>query len=163
MPWPLLVDLGEGGIAPGRYLGRPAAQALAFGGQLVAAADERLPALHQVEHDLLKVALPAVQRLDLRLQARELTGGRYLAGVQPGAILIDPGPDLVHVALGPPLFLGQVAELGLGHDQGVLQLAGPGLHLGQFGDFREALPAPGQPDKLGVEVGQFEQPELVLR
>ncbi len=107
--------------------------------------------------------MPAVQRLDFRLQAGELAGGGYLPRVQPGAVLLDPGPDLFHVALGSALLSGQIAELGFGHDNGVLQLDRPGLQAGQLGDFREGLPATGQADKLGVQVGQFEQAELVLR
>ena len=104
-----------------------------------------------------------MQRLDFRLQAGELARGGHLARVQPGAVLPDPGRDLFHVTLSPALLSGQIAELGLGHDDGVLQLDRPGLQAGQLGDFREGLPATGQADKLGVEVGQFEQAELVLR
>ena len=157
------VDVGEGRVPLGGQGLHLAAQALAFRGHLVAPADEGLPAFHQLEHDLLEVALPAVQRLDLGLQAGELARGGDLARVQPGPVLVDPGPDLLDVALGPALLPGQVAELGLGLDDGVLQLARPGLKAGQFGDFRQALPATGQADKLGVQVGQFEQAELILR
>ena len=71
--------------------------------------------------------------------------------------------NLVHVALGPALLPGQVAELGLGHHQGVLELGGPGLQAGQFGDFGQAVPAVVEAGKLGVQVGQFEQAELGLR
>ena len=104
-----------------------------------------------------------MQRLDLRLQAGELARGGDLPGVQPGPVLLDPGPDLLHVALGPALLPGQVAELGFGHDQGVLELAGPGLQAGQLGDFGQAVPAMVEAGELGVQVGQFEQAELGLR
>ena len=134
-----------------------------LGGQLVPLAFERLPALHQLEHDLLQVALPAVQVLDLRLQARELARGRDLPGVQPGPVPLDPGPDLVHVAFGPALLPAQVAELGFGRHQGVLELAGPGLQAAELGDFGQAAPAVVEAAELGVQVGQFEQAELDLR
>jgi hypothetical protein len=119
--------------------------------------------LHQLEHHLLQVALPAVQVLDLRLQAGELARGRDLPGVQPGPVPVDPGPDLLHVAFGPGLLPAQVAELGFGRHQGVLELARPGFQGGQLGDFGEAAPAVVEAGELGVQVGQFEQAELDLR
>ena len=104
-----------------------------------------------------------MQVLDLRLQAGELARGRYLPGVQPGPVPLDPGPDLVHVAFGPVLLPAQVAELGFGRHQGVLELDSPGVQGGQGGDFGEAAPAVVEAGELGVQVGQFEQAELDLR
>ena len=158
----LLVDLLERRVAARRHLGRLGAQAVAFGGELVSPADQALPALHQLEHDLLEIALPAAQRLDLGLQGGQLAGGGHLPGVQPGAVPVDPGPDLLDVALCPILLPGQVAELGLGHDDLVFELAGPGLQAGELGDFGQAAPTVVEAAELGVEVGQFEQPKLAL-
>ena len=146
----LLVDLLEGRVPAGRHRGHLAAEAVTFSGQLIMLAVERLPALHQLEHDFLKVALPAVQRLDFRLQARELARGGDLPGVQPRPVPLDPGPDLVHVALRPALFPAQVADFGLGRHQGVLELASPGLQAGEFGDFGQAVPAVVEAAELGV-------------
>ena len=84
-------------------------------------------------------------------------------GVQPGAVPVDPGADLLDVAFGPALLSGQVTELGLGHDDLVLELAGPGLQAGELGDFGQAAPAVVETGEPGVQVGQFEQAELTLR
>ena len=86
-----------------------------------------------------------------------------LPGVQPGAVPVDPGADLLDVAFGPALLPGQVAELGLGHDDLVLELAGAGLKPGELGDFGQAAPAVVEPGELGVQVGQVQQAELALR
>ena len=71
--------------------------------------------------------------------------------------------NLVHVAFRPALLPAQVAELGLGRHQGVLELAGPGLQAAELGDFGQAVPAVVETAKLGVQVGEFEQAELDLR
>jgi hypothetical protein len=76
---------------------------------------------------------------------------------------VDPGADLIDVTLGPGLFPGQVAELGLGHHESVLQLTGPGLQPGQLGGFRHVASAVIEPGEFGVQIGQFEQAELALR
>ena len=130
---------------------------------LVPLAFERLAALHQLEHDFLEVALPAVQVLDFRLQARQFAGSGHLPGVEPGPVLLDPGPDLLHVTLGPALLAVQVTELGFGHHQGVPELAGPRLQTGKLGDFWQAAPAVVEAGELGVQVRQFKQAELGLR
>ena len=86
-----------------------------------------------------------------------------LARVQPGPVPVDPGADLIDVTLGPGLFPGQIAELGLGHHESVLQLAGPGLQAGQLGDFWQVTSAVIEPGEFGVQIGQVEQAELSLR
>src|SRR5262249_59844131 len=92
---------------------------------------------------------------DLRLQAGELARGRDLSGVQPGPVPVDPGPDLLYVAFGPGLLPAQVAELGFGRHQGVLELARPGLAGGQLGDFGEAAPAVVEAGAARGPVGQL--------
>ena len=121
-----------------------------------------LPALHHVQHDLLEIRLPADQGLDLRLQVLQLSRGRDLAGLQPLAVPVDAGPHLLDICLGLDLTAPEIALLGLERGHGVAQLVVPLLQLVQLGVFRKPTAAVLQPGKLGVQVGQFKQPQLRL-
>ncbi len=120
------------------------------------------PALHDVEHDLLEISLPALQRLDLGLQVLQIPRRRYLASVQALAVPVGPRADLVNVRLGLGLLSRQVAHVGLSCDDpvphGCLSRLEP-LHLGVFGKRTAAIV---EPVELGIEVGQFEQAQLLL-
>ena len=70
-----------------------------------------------------------------------------------GTVPVDPGADLLDVALGPALLPGQVAEFGLGDHDLVLELAGPGLQAGELGYFGQAAPTVVEAAELGVQVG----------
>ena len=118
---------------------------------------ERLPPLHQLEHDLLQAALPAVQRLDLRPQAGQLAGGGACAASSRAgsfSILIRTCSTSRSARVG---WL-EVAELGLVRPG---RLSARGLvQPGQLGHFRQPVPAVVEAGQFGVEVGQFEQAEL---
>ncbi len=119
--------------------------------------------LHDVKHDLLKIGLPAVQRLDLGLEIPQLTRRRDLARVKALSIAVYPGPDLLDVPFSLGLFPGQVAHLGLSYDNPVPKFGGTGvqpLHLSELGQPATTMI---KPTKLGVEVREFKQAQLLLR
>ena len=95
----LLADLGQRRVAAGRDLFALAGERGLLLGDRGAAAADLLQALHHLEHDFLQIGLPAFQRADLRLEVFEFLWRGDQPGVQPGTVPLDPGPDLVHVAL----------------------------------------------------------------
>jgi len=120
-------------------------------------------AAHQLEHDLLQVALPAVQVLDLGLQAGDSRAAETCPASSRVRSLARSWSDLLHVALGPGLSRLRSPSSVFGRHQGVLELDGPGFRGGQLFDLGEAAPAVVEAGELGVQVGQFEQAELDLR
>ena len=88
----------------------------------LAAALGGLLALHDVEHDLLEVGLPAGERDDLRLQVLQFAGGRDLPGVEPLAVPVDAGANLIDICLRLGQRALEVALLSLERGDGVAQL-----------------------------------------
>ena len=104
-----------------------------------------------------------LERGDLRLEVFEFLRRGDQAGVQPGAVPLDPRPDLVHVALCLRLVPSQVALLGLQRGQFGTQLTVPSLRLFVLLALRECAPAMVQTAQFRVQVGQFEEFQLCLR
>ena len=121
----------------------------------------RLETLHDLEHDLLEVALPLGQRGDLVLEALQLLGRGHLTGVEALLVALRPRPDLVDVALGLAELAGEVALLGLDPDQLVAQHRRAGLQVGQRRVLRQRRPAVGELVDAGVEGLHVEQSLLV--
>ena len=135
---------------------------LSLGRGRLAALLGALLALHDVQHDLLEVGLPAHERDNLRLQVLQVTGGRDLPGVQPLAVPVDAGTYLLHIRLGLDLRAPQVALLGVEGRQGVAQLRVSLLQLVELGVLGESPAAVLEPAQLGVQVGKLKQPQLRL-
>ena len=103
-----------------------------------------------------------MQGLDLGLEIPQLTRRRDLARVKALSIAVYPGPDLLDVPFSLGLFPGQVAYLGLSYDNPVPKFGGARvqpLHLSELGQPAATMI---KPTKLGVEVGEFKQAQLLL-
>ena len=153
----LLADLGERGVAArdeGLRL-RGDLRSLADGG--LVAVLRRLPALHHVQDDLLKIRLPAQQGLDLGLKVLQFPGRGHLAGLEPLAVSHDPAADLVDVALRLGLLAFEVTFLGIQRGGRITQLGVPLLELVQFLVLGQAPAAVFEPAELGVYFGELKQ------
>src|SRR4051794_33208141 len=121
-----------------------------------------LPALHQLEHLVLQVGLPPVQRLQLVLQAGDLLGRR--PGVDPRLVPRRPLADGLDVGLQPLLLAVEVTDLGLGPDdvvgEGPLRLLGR-LDGGELGEGAPAVSELREGDVLGSEGQQLLLVEVV--
>ncbi len=111
-----------------------------------------LEPLHDVEHDLFEIGLPAVQRLDFRLEVLQFTRGVDHAAVEPISVAVDPGSDLLDVGLGLGLLAPQVAVLGGQLGDGVAQFAILRLERGKLGVFGKAAAPVLDPGELGIDV-----------
>src|SRR5262249_11497312 len=134
----LLIKLGQRDVSPdGDPLELPA-ELTALLSSGVEARLNALTALHHVEDDLLKVRLPASQRLDLGLQVLKLPRRADHAAVKSLPVAIDPCPDLLDVGLCLGLLPFNVAELRGHGSERVAQLRVAACQIGDLGMLRQA-------------------------
>ncbi len=155
------VDTGDGLVAPaGRLdgLGPHGLDALAeFGGARL----RGLAAFHDLEDDVLQVALPLGERGDLALQAVQVLGVGDGPGVE--SLLVAGGAlaDLVDVRFGLGLFAGGVALLGLRGDEQVAQLGEVGLQGLDLLVLGQRLAPVRELAEPGVQLLDVEEADLV--
>ena len=135
-------------------------------GQLAAAALELgdvalggLGALHDLELDVLELALPPGQRGELVLDGLEVLG-RAGAGVEPGLVAGRPVTHELHVGLGLGDLALHVTELGARAHQLVVDEAGLALEVGELGELGQVGARVDDLVEPGVDGLEVEQPQL---
>lgn len=159
----LLGNLRQCGVTPRNRIVLFAAELGALGRKRTQAAFRGFAALHDVEHDVLKISLSAIQRPDLGLQVLQFPWRRYLARIKALTVTVGPCPYLVDVKFRLGLLSRQVTYLGFGCDDSVTEFGFSRVkpfHLGKLGQGTAAML---KPVKLGIQLGQFEQAQLLLR
>ena len=155
-----LAELGEGGVPAGRHRLAVSGDLGTLGRRGPLLSLRALAALHYIQDDFLQVTLTVQQRGDLGLKVFQLAGRRYLAGVKPGLIPLDPAPHLVDVGLCLALLAPQVAFAGGQGGQRIAELAVAPLDSLEFRVLGQGASAMLEPAQLSVQVSKLEQPLL---
>ena len=155
------VELGQAGVPPLLETGDPLPQLAATAVQLADVGLGGLGPLHDLELDLLELTLTPRERLELVLQGLQVLGGAG-AGVEAGAVARGPVAHELDVGLGLGDLALDVAELGAGPDQLVVDEAGLVVEVGELDQLRQVAARVGDLGQPGVDGLQVEQAELTL-